>query len=166
MIYFSSIRLKTLDNNYTNDLAEQIQNLQDGQRYLEQYGTDLAMMGTGELMPETNVSGTDLLIVGGLLNYTQAILHRLMTVRGTLPEDQTIGISWYNYLGQNYYDKDFILTQLKDEIANEVYRDYRTQDVASIEARFSDNTVIEFEMVLVPIDGQSTALSFNVNRSD
>lgn len=166
MIYFNHISIKNFSDGYVDDIQEQLKNLADGKLYLEQYGTDLAMMGTGDLLPEKKIEGTDLLIVGGVLNYAQAIIHRLMTVRGTLPEDPTIGIAWYNYLGSTYSNKDFILAQLRDEIMTEAFRDYRTQDVPSITSSFINPNAIEFEIVLLPINGQSVNVGFNAQRGD
>lgn len=166
MIYFNRISIRNLTSGYVDDIEEQLKNLEESKNYLELYGTDLAMLGEGDLLPEKSISGTDLRIVGGVLNYAQAVIHRLSTVRGTLPEDPTIGISWYNYLGNTYSNKDFVLNQLKDEIVTEIFRDYRTQDVPNIVASFTHPNVIEFELVLVPINSSGLNISFSANRGD
>lgn len=97
------------------------------------------------------VSGNDLAKVSGILNFAQAITHRLMTYRGTMPGDINFGIPWTNYLGKTYNNKSLVIADLTEEVENEVFKDDRTQEIRSINIEFLNPNVVKVDVTLVPV---------------
>jgi hypothetical protein len=97
------------------------------------------------------VSGKDLSKVSGALNYAQALTHRLITYRGTMPGDATFGVPWQNYLGKTYGNKSLIIADLSQDIENEVFKDRRTAELRNIEVNFVTPNVVTVDLTVVPI---------------
>lgn len=124
-----------------------------GRESVEAYGVDLMMLAEGELFvtdDHLNLSRGDIRDVGGLLNYAQAITHRLMTDRGTHPEDRFFGVPWRNYVGQTYTSRHVVKAQLTADITEELYRDHRTGQVVEVKTIFSSPTVVEVSCSVIP----------------
>ena len=139
MITFTRVQLNNVSEEYTSSLSQQLDNLNTLEAEENAYLSDLITLGEGDLLTEHD----DFLVRSGLLNYGQAITHRLMTTRGSHPIDPTLGINWYNYMGQTYASKEFIQATLSLEISQEVYKDFRTSEVYSVLVDFLDvNTVL------------------------
>ena len=109
------------------------------------YKKDLLMFATGDLIIQEDsfATKTDSRSVSGLLNYAQAITHRLMTTRGTMPGDAFFGVPWDLFLGRSYSQSSIVKSNLIQEISDEVSKDRRTQRVVSIKANFLDNNTLE-----------------------
>jgi len=128
------------------------------------YGKDLLMFGTGDLFVEEQeffVSG-DTKAISGLLNYAQAITHRLMTTRGTHPEDRFFGVPWNNYIGQAYSSSRIVKSRLISDITEELYKDRRTREVAYVRASFESPTVLGVECAVIPIRFQAGAIEISL----
>jgi hypothetical protein len=97
------------------------------------------------------INGKDLSNVSGILNYAQAITHRLMTYRGTMPGDAAYGMPWNNYLGKTYKNKSLIIANLTQDLEDEVFKDRRTASVKNITVEFLDPNTITSVVSLVPI---------------
>lgn len=139
MITFTRVQLSTASEEYTSSLSLQLNTLNALEAEESTYLSDLITFGEGDLLTENR----DFLVRSGLLNYGQAVTHRLMTTRGSHPIDPTIGINWYNYMGQTYISPEFIQATLSLEISQEIYKDFRTSNVYSVIVEFSDiNTVL------------------------
>jgi hypothetical protein len=85
----------------------------------------------------------------GILTYAQAITHRLMTTRGTMPGDSSFGVPWDLFIGRAYSNKDAVVINLIQEISDEVARDNRTQGV-SVSASFTANNAISVTCSVIP----------------
>lgn len=104
--------------------------------------------------------GNDLKKSVGTFNLAQAVTHRLMTTRGTMPGDPFFGVPWFNYLGKNYSNKDILLANLREDINDEVLKDSRVGVVKSITANFVDPTTVNVDLSIIPI---FTAYSDTIN---
>lgn len=118
------------------------------------YLSDLMMLAEGDLF----ASRGDLKAVAGLLNYGQAITHRLMTTKGRHPRDRSMGISWDKYLGKTYYSQELVIAELSSEIQEEVLRDYRTLAVSFVEAEFLDMNTLKIDIGIIPIDSNEEVI--------
>lgn len=117
-------------------------------------GKDLFMFATGDLLLEERIREFDKVDLGraaGIYDYAQSITHRLMTARGTLPEDRFFGVPWYNYIGRSYVSSAAIKSSLVQDITDELYRDNRTREVVYVKAEFESPTVVKVECAVVPI---------------
>jgi hypothetical protein len=117
------------------------------------YKKDLLMFAEGGLFNHGDkfLPSGDLKSVGGLLNYAQAITHRLMTTRGTMPGDAFFGVPWDLFLGRSYTRSSIVTSNLIQEISDEVGKDRRTQRVVSIKANFIDNNTLEVLVSLLAV---------------
>lgn len=138
------------------------------QENIRLYGTDLLMFAEGDLFINERqfFSSGDLREVSGLLNYAQAITHRLVTDRGTHPEDRFFGVPWRNYLGQSYASKSVITSRLVADITEELYKDRRTKEVAEVRAVFSTPTSVEVTCSVIPITAQREVISISLAVED
>ena len=118
------------------------------------------MFAEGDLF--VNATQGDLKLVGSVYNYAQAITHRLMTTRGTHPVDSTFGVPWLDYLGKSYTSSTTVLTNLKQDIADELYKDNRTQKVVQVITKLVDPTIIDVTTVVLPIGVNQSTLSINL----
>lgn len=148
MIDFSHVSITRYDD-YGNDL--EAQGISSEKQLLQSrtYLTDLTMLGTGNLFPTQK--GNDLNSTTGILNFAQAITHRLMTTKGEHPQDYSLGIAWNKYLGKAFYDIDLVIAELSSEIVTEVMRDIRTAEVTSIQIEFVDITHLNVHLVVLPV---------------
>jgi hypothetical protein len=112
------------------------------------YLSDLMMLAEGDIIH----SRGDFKLAAGLLNYGQALTHRIMSTKGRHPRDRTLGIAWDKYLGQSYMSKDLVIAELSTEIEEELYRDYRTAQVTYVNVSFLDVNAISIETGVIPID--------------
>jgi len=152
MVEFSHVSITNDFGDYVQYPDVQNKEISKLNKIREYYLIDLKMMGTGELSTE----GGDLSITGGLNNLAQALTHRLMTDRGTHPMDKTLGVPWSSYIGQSYVDDEIIQYELMQEIAAEVYKDIRVQEIISIDVSFIDIYAIKVEIVVAPTGMGST----------
>lgn len=118
------------------------------------------MFAEGDLF--VNNTQGDLKLVGSVYNYAQAITHRLMTSRGTHPVDSTFGVPWLNYLGKSYTSSTTVLTNLRQDITDELYKDNRTQKVVQVITKLVDPTIIDVTTVVLPIGVNQSTLSINL----
>ena len=120
------------------------------------FGQDLLMFAEGDLFSSGTLGHkSDLLLVAGLFNYAQAITHRLMTTRGTMPGNPSFGVPWKDYIGRVYSNASALVTNLKQDITDEVYKDNRTQSVVSIDLNFVNPTTIQVELHVLPTNSQA-----------
>jgi hypothetical protein len=119
-------------------------------------GMDFLMFAEKTLFSE----GNDLKKSVGIFNLAQGITHRLMTVRGTMPGDSFFGVPWFNYLGKNYANKELLLANLREDVADEVLKDGRVGDIKSIKAEFLDSSTVTVDLSITPI---FTAYSDTIN---
>lgn len=112
------------------------------------YMSDLMMIAEGDII----LSRKDYKLAAGLLNYGQAITHRIMTTKGRHPRDRTLGISWDRYLGQTYMSAELVIAELTTEIEDEVYRDFRTAQVTYVDVSFLDVNTLSVNIGIIPID--------------
>lgn len=120
---------------------------------------DLLMFAEGDLfVDEENSQKGDLKLAAGLYNFAQAITHRLMTDRGTHPEDAFFGVPWSNYIGQVYNSQSIVYSNLIQDITDELYKDNRTQQVVYVKPNFIDSTTIEVECAVLPINISTSVL--------
>ena len=112
------------------------------------YLADFMMVAEGDVF----LSRKDYKIAAGLLNYGQALTHRIMTTKGNHPRDRTLGIEWNKYLGQSYISKSMVIAELSTELEEEIYRDYRTSEVTYIDIEFLNENTLKIETGVIPID--------------
>jgi hypothetical protein len=110
-------------------------------------GMDFLMAAEGGLFSEQ----TSLKKVVGIFNLAQALTHRLMTTRGTMPGDSFFGVPWFNYLGRTYKNKDIIIANLREEIVSEILKDTRVGQIKSININFLSPLAIIVDVSLIPI---------------
>lgn len=127
-------------------------------------GRDLLMIGEGDLFLRERefFSARDIRDLGGLLNYAQAISHRLMTPRGYHPEDRFFGVPWYNYIGKTYSSSSAIRSQIVSDVTEEVYKDRRTREVHGVSANFLSPTVLEVTCSVVPVRVNISSLTIEL----
>lgn len=111
------------------------------------FGMDFLMFAEGGFFK----TGTGLSKASGIFNYGQAITHRLLTHRGTMPGDPLFGVPWGNYLGRSYRNKNPIIASLSQDISEEVFKDPRTGSIYNIDVSFKDINTIEVGIVLIPV---------------
>lgn len=126
-----------------------------GTSRLDSLGVDLWMMGQGFLIEDDTSrrqDKKDLARAAGIYNYAQAVAHRLMTARGTHPEDAFFGVPWLDYLGRTYVNSQSVISNLIQDITEELYKDSRTSEVVSVTAEFENPTTIVVQCVVLPIN--------------
>jgi hypothetical protein len=135
---------------------------------LRSYGIDLMMFAEGDLFVNTtdNFSSKDLKEVGGLLNYAQAVTHRLVTDRGTHPEDRFFGVPWRTYLGQTYVSKGIVSARMIAEITEELYKDRRTKEVVEVKADFKNPTTVEVTCSVIPLMFKTELINISFTIED
>lgn len=139
------------------EVSPNLQGLAEFQDLLNSEVTSFSFLGSDFLMakeyPEGGLyaSGKDLSKVSGVFNYAQAITHRLITYRGTMPGDANFGIPWDNYIGKTYSNRSLVIADLKQEIETEIFKDRRTSSVENIVVEFLNPTVINVDLTIIPI---------------
>lgn len=156
MIEFSNVSITTDFGEYIRDPELQSKEITRLENITDIYGTDIRMLGTGELF----IFRKDLSLVSGIPNLAQALTHRLMTERGHHPMDVTLGIPWSSFLGATYTDSNLVLSRLSTEIVDELTKDVRVLEIQDIEASFVALNVITVSVTIIPIDNNST---FNIS---
>ena len=127
-------------------------------------GTELLMFAEGDLFPQGLPHSRDIGVAKGLANYAQAITHRLMTTRGTHPEDYFFGVPWDNYIGNTYMSRGLIIGTLIVDITEELYKDRRTSRVVYVNAEFTEPTIIDVKCAVEPVlIGEEINFSLTVN---
>lgn len=127
----------------------------------QELGMDFLMFAQGGLFEEEG----KIKKASGIFNYGQAVTHRLMTTRGTMPGDPFFGVPWNNYLGKTYKNFDIILANLRNDIAEEVLKDSRTNEISDLQISFRDVNTIEVSLTLIPIFtsiNRSTSLTIDL----
>lgn len=124
------------------------------------YGRDLMMFAEGDLFVEEREKFTakDLQDVGGLLNYAQAITHRLMSTRGYHPGDSQFGVPWTLFLGQTYTSKSAVTYRLIAEITEEIMKDHRTSTVLNVDVNFESPTHVSVNCSVLPVIDTTKAI--------
>lgn len=155
VITISGVRLLPHREGFLSDPMISERLLDDSLQNAPAYRRDLMMLATGDLFStqQPHFTSRDFREVGGLVNYAQAITHRLMTTRGTHPEDISFGVPWDRYIG-TYVSERFIIPNLTADITEEVMKDSRTESVASVTINFTSNSVVEVVCELIPIFNQ------------
>lgn len=156
--------LITLNSNYFNpeftDFGEDESFFQaklDGDRRAsEVLGMDFLMFAEGGLFAENK----KLKKATGIFNFAQAITHRLMTTRGTMPGDPFFGVPWGKYLGATYVNKNFLINSLIDDVDEELEKDFRVGRILNIDASFINPNTISLNVSIIPI---YTSFSDTVN---
>lgn len=148
----------------TDSEAAQISALSRNSQRKNLFSTDLLMFAEGDLFVNNKpYQNKDLDLVSGVYNYAQAITHRLMTARGTMPGDANFGVPWNSYLGTTYANPSNIIRALIAEITDELYKDARTGEVIRVNPEFTAPTVLQVECVVVPINVQTNVdISFSI----
>lgn len=146
----------------TNSEAAQISALSKNAELKSLFKTDLLMFAEGELFVNNRpYTAKDLDLVSGVYNYAQAITHRLMTTRGTMPGDRFFGVPWDNYLGVPYQSTNTVTRLLTIDITDELYKDSRTGQVVSVSPEFTSPTSVQVNCTVVPIR-LSTSIDISV----
>jgi hypothetical protein len=140
----------------SSDFSKLQAKLDSDKRASEVFGMDFLMFAEKGLFAE----GRDLKKATGIFNFGQAVTHRLMTTRGTMPGDPFFGVPWGNYLGQTYRNKSLLLADLRSEVENEVLKDFRTGQILNFNLKFLDVNTVSIDMTIVPI---FTSLDESVN---
>lgn len=151
-ITFNNVNVAFAHRNLVSDVTEQLLRVEETTARNQAYSKDLMMMGEGTLFASEGViAKKDLVVVSGILNYAQAITHRLMTPRGYHPADPSFGVPWYRYLGQSYTNKLLVEGDLILDITEELYKDRRTQSVEEVRVSFEGIHIINLECKVVPV---------------
>lgn len=154
----SQITFKNLSVSYANtqlvgDIEQQITRLDLADARRKAFRSDLMMLGEGDLWGDQSlIESRDLLVVAGMLNYVQGIVHRMMTPRGYHPADASFGVPWFSYLGATYSRRASVEAQLIADISEELLKDSRTGSVASVSVNFESPTLISVECKIVPLN--------------
>lgn len=169
-ISVSNVNIAFRRDGFLNDAAVATQVQQRGLARKSILGTDLWMMGTGELIVDEQFgisSSKDLSRATGLYNYAQAVTHRLMTSRGTHPEDPFFGVPWLSYLGRRYIDSNFVRSNLIQDITEELYKDPRTADVLSVKVEFENPTTVLVKCNVLPVgvDAEAVEIGLTIRNS-
>jgi len=159
-IFVKDINISLQNQPVIDDPAAQQRSATENARLTSLFGVDLYMFAEGDLF--VNNTQGDLKLVGSVYNYAQAITHRLMTSRGTHPVDSTFGVPWLNYLGKSYTSSTTVLTNLRQDITDELYKDNRTQKVVQVITKLVDPTIIDVTTVVLPIGVNQSTLSINL----
>jgi len=159
-IFVNNINISLQNQPMIDDPAAQRRSATENARLKSLFGTDLYMFAEGDLFE--NESQGDLKIVASVYNYAQAITHRLMTDRGTHPIDSTFGVPWSDYLGHTYMSSTILLTNLRQDITDELYRDGRTQKVVQVITSLKTPDVVDVICVVLPIGVNQSELSVNL----
>ena len=146
-ISFSNIKLSFVDKSILEDLISR-NTKQENERLKQVFKTDLLMYALGDVFENDR---EDLQIISGVYNYAQQITHRLMTTRGFHPEDSTLGVPWNDYIGKTYTNKNLTITNLTQDITDELFKDTRTNRVISVKSVFANPNVIDVECTVEPI---------------
>lgn len=167
-ISINGANFSPLRDGFLEDFNQTEALLDESLKYTSIYKRDLFMFGEGDLFVNSRqfFNDGDLKDIGGLLNYAQAITHRLMTTRGTHPEDRFFGVPWGKYLGVAYVSKNIVSTNLIADITEELYKDSRTSEVVSISINFISNTVLEVACSVRPIMYQQGSISISLSVED
>lgn len=155
MVYLDAI-------DYIHDEAGQRAKIAQLENRVEMYGTDIFTGGLGDL--DTTSSG-DFKRVTGLQNLAQQILHRLMTPRGEHPQDATLGIPWFDFLGQTYESEESYQELLASEIADELTREDRIDHVRLVEVSFLGPSAVQVYIEVVPIGMSSDVIGVQTRVS-
>lgn len=151
-ITFNNVNVAFAHINLLGDVSEQLKRVENTTSRNQTFGKDLMMMGEGTLFAtESRLAKGDLLVVSGILNYAQAITHRLMTPRGYHPADSSFGVPWYDYLGMTVGNRLIVEGQLILDISDELMKDKRTQKVEGVRVNFDTHSSIELECSVVPV---------------
>lgn len=154
--------------NFLSDVSQSEAALDASLQNSSVYRRDIFMFAKGDMFVNEQefFSARDLKDIGGVLNYAQAITHRLMTTRGTHPEDVFFGVPWYDYLGQRYTDGRVTLSRLTADITEELYKDNRTQEVGYVRPEFNGRTAIFVSCAVIPVRFSSTAIELALSLED
>lgn len=98
-----------------------------------------------------HVTKNDLAQAYGIYNFAQGITHRLITFRGTMPGDPNFGVPWGNYLGKTYKNKSLVISNLTQDISDEVFKDRRTNSIQSLDVSFLDPNSVIIDLTIIPI---------------
>jgi len=147
LITINSAEVNPAEADVYSDTSKLQAKLNSDRSASEVLGMDFLMFAEGGLFSRLN----DLNKAAGIFNYAQAITHRLVTTRGTMPGDPFFGVPWNNYLGKSYKNKSITLANLREDIFREVERDPRTGTVATLDLEFTSPTSIEVNLTLIPI---------------
>lgn len=162
-IVFKNLNVSFNNTSLLNDATEQASRLADTEARRRLFKTDFMVLAEGDLWSSLEMlDRRDFLVVSGILNYAQAITHRLMTPRGYHPADPTFGVPWYDYLGQSYVNKSVIEAQLSSEVASEIMRDPRTNIVRSATAKFVTSGEINIACVVIPATTNTDSLGISL----
>lgn len=152
-ISFRNLNVTYANTQLVGDIDQQITRIQESDARRRAFRTDLMMLGEGDLWVSNSLlENRDFLIVSGMLNYAQALTHRLVTPRGYHPADPSFGVPWYSYLGISYTSKSVMQGQLIADITEELIKDSRTGAVLSVTVDFQSPTVITTSCNVVPIN--------------
>lgn len=151
-IVFNNVNVAFAHTNLTDGVGEQLKRIEETSSRNNVYKMDLMMLGEGVLFSGGEVlRKKDLLTVSGILNYAQAITHRLMTPRGYHPADASFGVPWYDYLGKTYRNKLIVEGQLMVDVTDELLKDRRTQSVAGVHVAFEGISAIALTCSVIPV---------------
>lgn len=153
MIYLDAVE-------YAEDDVTQKKNISELERRAEIYGTDFFTGGFGDI---SYTLGGDIRRVAGLQNLAQQILHRLMTVKGEHPQDSSLGIPWFDFLGVSYRDEDYYLRSLEEEISSELLKESRIESILTLEAKFIDKNAVEVYVEISPAGFANDIIGLKTN---
>jgi hypothetical protein len=158
--------VKNIEIQFSNsqklDTVDEILNFRDTQQAsLNFHKSDIAMFGTLDFI---NYQGVHK-IAKGVVNYAQRIQHLLMTNKGSMPSDLSVGIPWSKYLGQTYASKSILTSLLVADITNELYKDYGTKTVNFIKIDFITRNALSIVVSLTPyVDNNNVVISGQVQN--
>lgn len=168
VIELNGVRLNSSREDFLGSFALSEELLDESLGNVPVYGRDLLMFAEGDLFVNERefFTSRDLKDVGGLVNYAQAITHRLMTTRGTHPEDRFFGVPWNDYIGSPYVSSRAIQSRLVVDITEELYKDRRTREVQAVETEFTSPTVISVRCFVIPVQYNKEAIQIALSVED
>lgn len=162
-VVFKNLNVAFNDTPLLNNIEEQTRRIDDTAARKALFRSDILVLAEGDIWTTTELlEKRDFLVTSGILNYAQAITHRLMTPRGYHPADPSFGVPWYDYIGQSYVNRGVIEAQLNADIAVELMKDPRTSVIRSVSSRFVDNNHISVECIVIPATTQNDTLGISL----
>jgi len=164
LITFNNMNVTFANSELIGDIEEQISRLSASDARRRIFRTDLMMLGEGDIRTtSSSLPSKDMMIVSGVLNYAQALLHRLMTTRGYHPADRSFGVPWDSYLGQSYRNKSIVEAQLSSDVAEEIGKDSRTASVIKVVCKFESPTVVSVVCDVAPVSVDDLVIQLSLS---
>lgn len=162
-IEFNNVSVSYQNTTLVGDIDNQITRLNEAESRRRLFRSDLAMLAEGDLWTTKEpLESKDLMVVSGLLNFAQAVTHRLMTPRGYHPADPSFGVPWYDYLGQVVGHKAVVEAQLMADVTEELSKDPRTGAVLKVSVEFEGQDTISVVCYVAPAAARDQVITLSM----